>query len=135
MPDRWIVLYDDDCGFCKWLLSGLLARDRERRLRPVGLRTSLAAELLADLEPQARMASWHLIEPGGRRLSGGDAIAPLLRELPAGRLPAGAFARLPRATDRGYRWVADHRSGLSRWVPSALKRRASERVRAREAVE
>jgi predicted DCC family thiol-disulfide oxidoreductase YuxK len=130
---RWTVLYDGDCGFCKWLLAGFLRWDRAGRLRPVALQRPEAAERLADLDPDERMASWHLISPAGERRSGGDAIAPLLRELPGGGAPAAAFARFPKLTDRAYRWVAEHRTPLSKWVPKGLKRRASERVRRREA--
>jgi predicted DCC family thiol-disulfide oxidoreductase YuxK len=129
---RWVVLYDSDCGFCKWLLAGLLRWDRAARLHPVPLQGSEADELLADLAPAERMASWHLVSPAGTRRSRGAAIPPLLRLLPGGRLPASVFARLPGLTDRGYRWVAEHRSQLSRWVPAGPKRRASERVRRRE---
>lgn len=142
---RWVVLYDSDCGFCKWLLAGLLRWDRAVRLRPVPLQGPEADELLADLAPAERMASWHLVPDGwraaeghsalgGPRRSGGAAVPPLLRLLPGGRLPAFAFACLPRLTDRGYRWVAEHRTQLSRWVPARSKRRASERVRRREGV-
>jgi predicted DCC family thiol-disulfide oxidoreductase YuxK len=131
VPD-WVVLYDADCGFCKWLLAGLLRWDRAARLRPVALQRPEADELLADLAPAERTASWHLVSPGGDRRSGGDATAPLLRLLPGGRAPAAAFARFPRLTDRGYRWVADHRSGLSKFVPAGAKRRASQRVSRRE---
>lgn len=122
---RWLVLYDGDCGFCKWLLSLLLRRDRAARLKPVALQSAEADELLSDLTPAERMASWHLIAPGGERQSGGAAIAPLLRLLPAGTLPAAVFARFPRVTDRGYRWVAEHRTQLSKFVPARAKQRAS----------
>jgi predicted DCC family thiol-disulfide oxidoreductase YuxK len=128
----WCVLYDADCGLCKWLLSGLLRWDRAARLRPIALQRSEAENLLRELTPAERMASWHLISPTGERRSGGAAVAPLLRLLPAGRLPADWFARFPARTDRGYRWVADHRSQLSKWVPSSAKLRASERVNERE---
>ena len=84
----WVVLYDADCGLCKWLLSGLLRCDRAKRLRPISLQGSEAEELLGELTPAERMAAWHLISPAGDRLSGGAALAPLLRLLPAGRLPA-----------------------------------------------
>ena len=130
---RWIVAYDGECGFCMWLLSGLLRWDSDRLLRAIPLQGAEAGGLLADLEEAERLASWHLISPDGTRRSGGDAIAPLLRLLPGGRLPAAAFARFPAATGPGYRWVAEHRSGLSRWVPSGAKRRARENVRDREA--
>lgn len=128
----WVVLYDADCGLCKWLLAGLLRWDRAARLRPIALQGPQADELLADLAPAERMASWHLVSPSGDRRSGGDAVAPLMRLLPGGRIPAAAFARFPRLTDRGYRWVADHRSGLSKFVPAGAKQRASRRVRRRE---
>ena len=127
-----MVLYDADCGFCKWLLAGLLRWDRAVRLRPLPLQRPEADELLSDLGPAERMSSWHLISPTGTRRSGGAALAPLLRLLPRGRVPAAAFARFPKLTVRGYRWVAEHRSPLSRWVPTSFKRHASERVRQRE---
>lgn len=129
----WLVLYDGDCGLCKWLLGGLLGWDRTGRLRPLPIQDPEAQELLADLTPERRMASWHLVSPDGDRRSGGDAVAPLFELLPGGRAPAAAAAGLPRLTDRAYRWVADHRTQLSRLVPARLKGRAAERVARREA--
>jgi predicted DCC family thiol-disulfide oxidoreductase YuxK len=128
----WLVLYDGDCGLCKWLLAGLLRWDRGARLRPVALQSPAADELLRDLEPAERMASWHLVSPDGARRSGGSAVPPLLQLLPGGRLPAAVSSRFPRLTERAYRWVAEHRTGLSRWVPATLKRRAGESVSRRE---
>jgi predicted DCC family thiol-disulfide oxidoreductase YuxK len=129
---RWTVLYDADCGLCTWLVSALLRWDRAARLRPIALQRSAADHLLQGLRPAERMATWHLISPSGERSSGGAAVPPLLRVLPAGRLPAAAFARFPRLTDRGYRWVAEHRSQLSKWVPSSAKQRAGRRLQQRD---
>jgi acyl-CoA synthetase (AMP-forming)/AMP-acid ligase II len=56
-------------------------------------------------------------------ISGGAALPVLLRLLPAGALPAAPLAAAPGLTDRGYRWVAEHRSGLSGLVPSLTPRR------------
>ena len=123
MEREWLVLYDADCGFCRRSLSALLRWDRGGRLRPVALQHPEAGELLGDMPPAERMASWHLISPDGRRWSGGPALVPLLRLLPAGRVPAAVFARFPRLTDRGYRWIADHRSQLSRLVSRFSRRR------------
>jgi predicted DCC family thiol-disulfide oxidoreductase YuxK len=128
----WTVLYDADCGFCAWLLSALLRWDRARLLRPVGLQRAEAGELLGDLTPAEQMASWHLVSPTGERHSGGAALSPLLELLPGGRVAATALARFPGLTDRGYRWVADHRSQLSKYVPGSAKRRATDQVRARD---
>ena len=126
------ILYDADCGLCTWLLSGLLRWDRARQLRPVALARSEADELLAGLTAEERMASWHLISATGERHSGGAAVAPLLRLLPGGRVPAAVFARYPRSTERGYRWVAEHRSQLSKLVPARVKRDARALVQERE---
>ena len=130
--DRPLVVYDADCGVCNWLLSGLLLWDRAGRLRPLALQRDETEEVLAALTPAERMASWHFVAPGGDLSSGGAALPELLRTLPAGRLPAAAFARFPGVTDRGYRWIAGHRSGLSRLVPEGAKRRAARRVLERE---
>jgi predicted DCC family thiol-disulfide oxidoreductase YuxK len=130
--DRWTVLYDAHCDFCKWVLSALLRWDRAERLHPIALQRSEAGELLKGLTLTERMASWHLISPTGERRSGGGALPPLLRLLPAGRIPAACFARFPGLTYGGYRWVAEHRSQLSKLVPSSAKRRASQHVLWRE---
>jgi predicted DCC family thiol-disulfide oxidoreductase YuxK len=129
---RWLVLYDGDCGFCKWLLALLLRFDRARRLLPVALQRPEAEALLADLEPAERMASMHLVSPDGTRTSAGEALPALLGLLSGGRLPAAVFARFPRLTSAGYQWVATHRIRISRFVPRRWKQRAAERVRERE---
>jgi len=130
--DRWLVLYDADCGLCKWLLAGLLRWDRTRRLRPVPLDGTQAETLLSDLDPGERMASWHLIGPGGERRSAGAALAPLVAMLPGGRAPSAMLARFPAVTGRGYRWVADNRGRLSSLVPARSKERAARLVASRE---
>jgi predicted DCC family thiol-disulfide oxidoreductase YuxK len=132
MTDPWLILYDGDCGLCKWLLAALLRFDRAGRLRPVALQRPEAEALLADLDPAERMASMHVVSPHGTRASGGEALPALLRQLSGGRLPAAVLARFPRATGWSYRWVAAHRIGISRFVPHRAKRRAAERVRERE---
>jgi predicted DCC family thiol-disulfide oxidoreductase YuxK len=115
-PRPWILIYDADCGFCRWSLARVLALDRARRLRPVPLGTPEADALLADVPPEERAASWHLVSPAGERTSAGAAAPPLLRLLPGGRVPAALLARMPGPTDRAYRWVAEHRSWLGRFT-------------------
>lgn len=130
----WTVLYDAECGICRTLLAGLLGWDRRRRLRPLALQDPEADRLLADLAPEERLASWHLLSPDGARRSAGAALAPLLRLLPGGRAPAAACARFPAATERGYRWVAGNRAPLGRLLPAAVKRRADRSLARRLAV-
>ena len=128
------MIYDGNCGFCKWLLSGLLAWDRELRLRPLALGSAEADALLSDLDRARREASWHLIAPSGERSSGGAALPALLRLLPAGALPAAGFGAVPGITARGYEWVAAHRTQLSRGVPAPAKSHAARVVARREAL-
>jgi predicted DCC family thiol-disulfide oxidoreductase YuxK len=133
VPSRWTLLYDADCGFCKWTVSALLVWDRHERLAPCAIQSVHAQSLLSDLSPEQRLASVHLILPDGERLSAGSVAAPLLRLLPAGTILALVIARMPAPTNRAYEWVARNRTQLSRAVPSAVKRRASERVALAEA--
>jgi predicted DCC family thiol-disulfide oxidoreductase YuxK len=126
--ERWTLLYDADCGFCKVIVSAVLACDRHNRVVPRALQSAQAHALLSSLSPEDRLASVHLISPDGERFSAGSVPAPLLRLLPAGTIPALGIARLPRLTSRAYDWVANHRSQISRAVPTTVKQRASVRV-------
>ena len=112
--ERATLLYDEDCGFCRWSLAKILAWDREGRIRPVPLQSPEADRLLPGMDDDRRMASWHLVTPAGQVYSGGAAVAPLADLLPFGA-PAGLVARaLPATTERLYRWVAEHRDELGR---------------------
>ncbi|HWT21985.1 MAG TPA: DUF393 domain-containing protein, partial [Solirubrobacteraceae bacterium] len=77
-----ILLYDNGCGFCQWMMWLILRHDRRGAIRPVPIQSPTGEDLLADLDPEARLASWHAVEPSGRRSSGGDAFAPVLRAVP-----------------------------------------------------
>jgi predicted DCC family thiol-disulfide oxidoreductase YuxK len=126
--NRWRVVYDRDCGFCRWSLAQLLALDRRRALRPVALGTAEANDALSDLTPAERDASWHLISPSGERWSAGAAAPPLLRRLRGGAPAAAVLEQFPGVTERAYRWVADHRASFSRLIPERSKRRADARL-------
>jgi predicted DCC family thiol-disulfide oxidoreductase YuxK len=126
------LLYDADCGFCRWSLGWVLRADRHRRLTPLALDTDLANARLSDMPADERATSWHLLAPDGRRWSAGYAAPPLLRLLPGGRLPATVLAAAPNLIDWAYRWVADHRSGFSKLIPDRAKARADEVISARQ---
>jgi len=111
-----VLLYDADCGFCRWAVAKILARDRQNRIRPVALQDPEASLLLPDVPDDERMRSWHLVTPDGDAFSAGEAVPPLLRLLPGGKPPAALAATFPGTTERLYRWVADHRDWLGRRV-------------------
>jgi predicted DCC family thiol-disulfide oxidoreductase YuxK len=113
-----VLLYDGDCRFCRFSLERVLAWDRYSRLRPLALQDPEAERLLAPLDAQARMDSWHLVAPDGEISSAGQAAAPLLRLLPGGR-PLARLAELsPRLTEAAYGLVARNRPTLGRIVGS-----------------
>jgi predicted DCC family thiol-disulfide oxidoreductase YuxK len=133
------LLYDPDCGFCRVCVAVVLSWDREGRLRPVALGTEEAGTMLAGMPEADQMASWHLVLPrwwgnvpenatnphhlvGDTVFSGGAAFSPLFRLLPGGGPLARIAQRFPGAADRGYRWVAGHRSLFGRLLPGAVKR-------------
>ena len=109
-----IVLYDEDCGFCRWSLDKILAWDRHGRLRPVPIQSEEAERLLAEMPRERWLESWHLVQPTGEVRSAGAAAAPLVSLLPGGRPLAVLFRTFPRATERAYRTVANNRERLAR---------------------
>jgi predicted DCC family thiol-disulfide oxidoreductase YuxK len=113
-----VLLYDSDCGFCRWSVDKILAWDRCGSLRPVALQAAEAAGLLGDMAEERRMASWHLVTSEGKVYSRGAAAPPLLRMLPGGSPLAAVLAAFPGITDRVYGWVAEHRDRLGRIVGS-----------------
>jgi predicted DCC family thiol-disulfide oxidoreductase YuxK len=108
-----VILYDEDCGFCKWSLDKILIWDRSRRLQPVPIQSEEGDRLLANVDPAARLGSWHLVDDG-KLFSAGAAAAPLARILPAGRPLARVFDTFPGLTDATYRYIASHRGRWSR---------------------
>lgn len=129
--DRPLILYDDDCGFCKWMVQWFLLWDRRDVLRTMPIQSPHADALLGHMTPEQRLESWHFARPGEPLASGGAAFPPLLRMLPGGKPLAAAVARIPGTTDRCYRWVARNRSTLSKPIRRSWKQSATRRVRAR----
>jgi predicted DCC family thiol-disulfide oxidoreductase YuxK len=108
-----VVLYDQDCAFCNWSIEKILAWDRSKRLRAVPIQSEEGERLLARVDPEARLDSWHLVSSDGGLFSAGAAAEPLARTLPWGRPLAAFFAAFPGPTERAYRYVAAHRE---RWT-------------------
>jgi predicted DCC family thiol-disulfide oxidoreductase YuxK len=116
-----LVLYDRDCGFCRFSMGLLLAWDRRRRLRPVEIQSHEGERLLAGLTPADRLATAHAIGEDGQPRSGGSAAAPVLRRLPGGAPLARLAERLPSTAEWVYHAVAARRSGLGRLLPDRAK--------------
>jgi predicted DCC family thiol-disulfide oxidoreductase YuxK len=127
--EQAVILYDADCGFCRWSADRILAWDVHRRLRPVALQDPEADQLLEGMSEDEKMASWHLVMPGGSVRSGGAAVSDLMRLLPGGA-PLAVLATLaPGPTDAAYRFVSNHRDRLASML--GAKRRSVDPKRRR----
>jgi predicted DCC family thiol-disulfide oxidoreductase YuxK len=112
--ERTVILYDADCGFCRWALSKILARDHSGRLRPVALQDPEAEALLPGMNSERRMSSWHLVRPDGRIYSGGEAVPALARMLRGGAPVAALAEAFPRGTNLLYGYLAARRDRIGR---------------------
>jgi predicted DCC family thiol-disulfide oxidoreductase YuxK len=129
--ERSPILYDADCGFCRWSLGVILAWDRRRRLRPVALQDAEAGRLLAGMPRAEQMRSFHVVERDGRVHSAGAAVGPLGRRLPGGAPLVAVAAALPGVAERVYRLIADHRGSLGRPLSPRARARADARIESR----
>jgi predicted DCC family thiol-disulfide oxidoreductase YuxK len=109
-----VLLYDADCGFCRWSTARILSWDRHRRIRAVALQDPESDRLLGGMDQATKMASWHLVTSDGAVRSAGAAAPSLFRLLPGGSPLAAIAATLPGTTERAYRWVSEHREWLGR---------------------
>ncbi|HVE76627.1 MAG TPA: DCC1-like thiol-disulfide oxidoreductase family protein [Actinomycetota bacterium] len=113
---RSVILYGEDCGFCRWFLSKILVWDRRNNLRPVSLQSSESDELLGGMDEKGKMGSWHLVTPDGRIHSAGAAAVPLFKILPFARPLSWLAWLFPGITGWIYQYFADHRD----WFGSKL---------------
>jgi predicted DCC family thiol-disulfide oxidoreductase YuxK len=121
-----IVLYDDDCGFCRWSMAWALRHDDGKRLVAVPIQSALGAELLAELDEHERLRSAHVIDEHGARRCGGAAAADVLSALASTRTLGRLANRAPAPTSLLYSFVASHRHGFGRFVGERARRHADE---------
>ena len=114
----WIILYDDDCGFCRWSVDVILRSDQRRALRAVRIQSLEADEVLSEIPRDRRLQSWHVRSPDGVLYSAGRAVPPLLRILPYGQRLSSMAEAFPQATDLLYRLVARNRTRLGALIGS-----------------
>jgi predicted DCC family thiol-disulfide oxidoreductase YuxK len=121
-----IVLYDADCGFCRWAMAWAVGRDHHHVLVAVPIQSRLGAELLADVVSSERLRSARIVREDGCRRSGGAAAAEVLGALPATRALGRLASSMPRSTALLYSLVAARRKSFGRLVGREARRRADE---------
>jgi predicted DCC family thiol-disulfide oxidoreductase YuxK len=121
-----IVLYDADCGFCRWATAWAIRRDRRHVLVAVPIQSPLGCELLVDIVPSDRLRSAHVVRDDGSRRSGGAAAADVLSVLPPTRALGRLTRSLPRTTALLYGVVAARRVSFGRLIGKQARRRADD---------
>ena len=121
MAEQAWLLYDADCGVCKFILARVLELDRGHHYRPLALQGPRAAELLPGMSESDRMKSFHIVDADGTVHTAGEGLAELLPPL----------RRFPRASDRLYWLVAGNRNRLGKLIPDFARRQATRRIDAR----
>ena len=94
MDQRPSLLYDADCRVCRFVARVAVRLDRRGRVTYLPLQDSEAMRLLVNLTHEQRMASIHLVEADGQRLSAEAALASLLGHLGIPVRPARLIGRL-----------------------------------------
>jgi predicted DCC family thiol-disulfide oxidoreductase YuxK len=125
-----IVLYDADCGFCRWAMAWAIGHDPRSALVAVPIQSQLGSQLLADLSLSERLDAAHVVRDDGSRDSGGVAAAEVLGVLPQTRAHGRLARRLPVPTAALYGMVAAHRHGFGRFVGGQARRRADRLLQA-----
>ena len=118
-PERDWLLYDADCGLCKFVVARVL--EVNHRVRPVALQDPFAAELLPGLTQEERLRSFHMVDATGGVHSAGAGLVELIPFL----------RRFPRVADRLYWLVAGNRDRLGRFIPGFARRQANRRIASR----
>jgi predicted DCC family thiol-disulfide oxidoreductase YuxK len=111
---RATVLFDGDCGLCRWSAEKLRRWDRAGALGFATVDSPAADEMLSGMDPETRFGSWHLVGADGRVRSAGAAIPDTLRLLPGGAPLAWLASLSPALTELAYRAVSRHRVRLGR---------------------
>ena len=110
---RAVLVYDDQCDFCRGWVSRFRRWDRERAVELLPLREERAARLTGKTRGQLEQAM-HLVDADGSVYAGATAVRELFRFVSWGVVPRAIF-RLPgvlRLAERVYRMVAARRRRL-----------------------
>ena len=109
-PDRPLVVFDGDCGFCRFWVERWRYRTDDR-VEYVPSNAPGIAERLPGLQLDRLARAVHFIEPNGRVSAGAEAVFRLLA-FAGSRIPLTLYTHLPvvaAISDAAYELVANHR--------------------------
>jgi predicted DCC family thiol-disulfide oxidoreductase YuxK len=109
MTDQTLLIYDGECGFCRWAMHVIERLDRREVFRYCPFGHPVAESFLAGLDPGVRYESFHAVRDGSLR-SATAAARITLEQLPLGGLAVAL------GLHHLYPVVARHRGLLGRLV-------------------
>ena len=112
---KTLVLYDGNCGFCRWSVTLAGRLDKRERLEPVALQTPGVLERFGVPRAEAEKAL-HVVAPDGSVHKAGNALRVMASELPW-VWPLRFLWLIPGFSwlaDRAYFLVANNRGRLAR---------------------
>jgi predicted DCC family thiol-disulfide oxidoreductase YuxK len=112
--DRWILIWDGDCGFCRRWVERALRHDKSGSLTAIPYQECQG--WLPDEVGQLSEQQAHLRSPDGRYWGGGDAAIRLMGLLGYRSVEAVLTLYPVRVLmGIGYRFAARNRARLSHW--------------------
>lgn len=81
-PGEYVLLFDRDCGICSAFGRWVHAADIRHRIQLRSIQSS--RELLQSVPEERVFGAFHMVSPGGRLTTGGDAVPSLIEALPMG---------------------------------------------------
>jgi len=130
-PEHLAVLYDSDCGFCRWSVAWLLRFDDSHALVPVAIQSDRGQRLLVSVPEHLRLESAHAVDAEGTVFSGGDAAPVIATKLRGGQAAAPLLTLSPALTRAAYRAVATNRQSVGKLVPASSRARADQLLESR----
>ncbi len=113
--DRWTLVFDGECGFCRRSIELLRRWDKAGRLSFVPFQDSGALAPLPKIPRAELEEAMHLVGPAGGVLKGASALPAILRLVPGGA-PLALLCRVPGVPGllgRAYRQIARNRHRLA----------------------
>lgn len=112
-----VIVYDDDCGFCRAVMAWLRRRDREGRLVALPCQSADLEARAPGVTREACEQAVQVVTPAGERLAGARAVFAALARLPGFWGLAGrALFPLAPLFEPAYRLVARYRHRISAWL-------------------
>ncbi len=122
MTDKYLVLWDGECGFCRRSVDWLLKRDQKGELEAVPYQMASSPPMTAELRTACARAV-HLVSPDGTIYSAGRAVLKALELVGYGALArVASWPPFVWFVELGYWLVARNRYFFSRFL---FKRRAN----------